>query len=220
MSNLQKQLLAAVNAEIAGQGKLSGVSGCARSVVLASVDNADLQLCITAGPEAAEDIVLDMMSLQPERTVLQAPVLDDHNPDKKAAWIALLSRIQDGLPKGTILLAPVAALIEPLPQPAAIAGSNLALVPGMEVKLGELFEKLTEAGFTREDQVNAAGQFARRGGIIDIYPPTRNSPVRLELFGDDIESVRVFDPETQRSYDALPDGLAFPLSPVEDDDAD
>ncbi|MDC1142829.1 transcription-repair coupling factor [Planctomycetota bacterium] len=218
MKDLRQQLIQAVKAQAKASSRISGVTGSARSVLLAAIDSKSaLHLCITPGPEAAEDIALDLHSLQPDRTVLQAPVLDDHNPDKKAAWVALLSRLHEGLPKGTIVLAPAASLIEPVPPPETIAGSNMALVPGMQVDLGELFEKLLAAGYSREDQVDAAGQFARRGGVIDIFPPTRSNPVRMELFGDDIESIRAFDLESQRSFDSLPQGVAFPLTPVEDD---
>ncbi|MHC4840230.1 MAG: transcription-repair coupling factor [Planctomycetota bacterium] len=218
MSKLRQQLIAATREHLKAGSRISGVSGCVRSVLLATLaEDKTFHLCLTAGPESAEDIALDLHSLQPSRTVLQAPVLDDNNPDKKAAWVALLSRLHEGLPKGSIVLAPVASLIEPVPPPEIIAGTNIALVPGMEVDLGELFERLIAAGYAREDQVDAAGQFARRGGIVDIYPPTRTSPVRLELFGDDIESVRAFDLESQRSFDSLPQGVAFPLTPVEEE---
>jgi transcription-repair coupling factor (superfamily II helicase) len=141
-------------------------------------------------------------------------VMDDNNPDKQAAWISLLSQLA-GLSGPAVLLAPAAALIEGLPAPEEIRGSNLSLAPGAKLKLDDLFNKLVDAGLQRVEQVDGPGQFARRGGIVDVYPPSLSNPVRLELFGDQIESVRAFDIDTQRSFESLDHGVAFPLVPIE-----
>jgi transcription-repair coupling factor (superfamily II helicase) len=69
--------------------------------------------------------------------------------------------------------------------------------------LGKLEEQLTALGYDREEQIEDAGQFAVRGGIIDIYPLTEELPVRIELWGDEVDSIRTFDVETQRSIENL-----------------
>ena len=210
-------------ADLVNGRDLRGLSGCLYSVVLTALRPGlpGLIVCITPGPEAAEEIALDLETIAPELTVLQAPVVDPNNPDRAATWVALLARLESlGKSPQALLLAPVASLLEPLPAPGEIAASNISLVPGADLKLEALFIRLTEAGLLRVEQVDEPGQFARRGGIIDIFPPSRSTPVRIEMFGDEIESVRAFDIDTQRSFESLDDGVAFPLVAVDGENRD
>lgn len=201
-------LLAGLRARL-DSAETGGLSGVALSLCVAALaDPSRHTLVVTPGPETAELIQLDLEALLPGVPALVAPLIDDNSPDKPAAWIALLAQLQAG-PR--IVLAPAGALLDALPAPAEVAASNLVLSPGMRLKLEPLFERLVQAGFTRVEQLDAPGQFARRGGVVDIFPPTRGNPVRLELFGDELESVRAFDVETQRSFESLPSGAAFPL---------
>src|SRR5919206_2379933 len=68
----------------------------------------------------------------------------------------------------------------------------------------ELVDKLIAAGYVREDPVAAVGEFSMRGGILDVWPPDRDAPARIEFFGDTVDSIREFDPETQLSTTQLP----------------
>lgn len=78
--------------------------------------------------------------------------------------------------------------------------------------LSELEEKLAKLGYDREVQIEGPGQFAVRGGIIDIYPLTEESPVRIELWGDEVDSIRSFDVETQRSIENLKEIFIYPAA--------
>ena len=86
------------------------------------------------------------------------------------------------------------------------------------VRVGEemtpeiLIEALDDCGYRTEDPVGRAGEKARRGGIVDLFPPDRGTPVRLEFFGDQIETLRGFDPDTQRSQESLSEIEVVPLS--------
>ena len=80
------------------------------------------------------------------------------------------------------------------------------------VDLTELEKKLTETGYQRESQIEGPGQFAVRGGIMDIFPLTEELPVRIELWGDEIDSIRSFDPESQRSVENLDEVMVYPAS--------
>ena len=213
MADARKELINTALKEVGGKETVRGLSGCGFSlcVAAAAIQSDRLLVCITPGPETAEDIALDLESLAPELSCLVAPVLDDNNPEKPAAWVGILAK----LPHTNVLLAPAAALIEELPDPEEIAISNLVLKPGMKLSLDPLFKQMVDAGLRREDQVDGPGQFARRGGIVDIFPSSLANPLRLELFGDEIESVRSFDIESQRSFESLPEGTAFPLVPLE-----
>ena len=84
------------------------------------------------------------------------------------------------------------------------------LAPEKEVNLDQLKSKLVELGYCKEYQVDSRGQFAVRGGIIDIFPLTEENPVRIELWGDEIDAIRSFDVETQKSIEALDEIYIYP----------
>src|SRR5690606_2762464 len=134
--------------------------------VAALADPSRLLLVVTPGPESAELIQLDLEAVLPGVPVLIAPLIDDNSPDKPAAWVSLLARLAAG---ARVLLAPAATLLEALPPPAEVRESNLTLVPGTSLKLEPLFERLVAAGLSRVEQVDSQGQFARRGGIVDVF---------------------------------------------------
>jgi transcription-repair coupling factor (superfamily II helicase) len=97
-----------------------------------------------------------------------------------------------------IVVASAVALAEAVPD-ASLRPEGFVLHRGEEVDLGDVSELLVEAGYQRVDQVDERGQFALRGGILDVFPATEERAARLELFGDEIESIRWFSTFTQRS---------------------
>ena len=214
MASAREQLIEAASRFAGNKPSIGGLTGCAFSLGVAALARKGLLLCITPGPETAEDISLDLEAMTPGMTCLTAPVMDDNNPDKQSTWVSLLSQVTHASGP-TVLLAPAAALIEGLPAPDEIKTANLTLKPGAKLKLEPLFQQLIDAGMERVEQVDSPGLFARRGGIVDIFPPTLANPIRIELFGDVIESVRSFEVQTQRSFEGLDGGIAFPLVPVE-----
>jgi len=92
-------------------------------------------------------------------------------------------------------------LFSRLPRPEECASRVVRLAEGDELEMRELLERMVENGFMRTDLVGEAGEFAFRGGILDLFPPNTAKPVRVELFGDTIDSLKWFDVETQRSED-------------------
>ncbi|MGA2265279.1 MAG: hypothetical protein ABSH10_02480 [Phycisphaerae bacterium] len=103
----------------------------------------------------------------------------------------------------TVIVAPVMALMQPVPSAAAMAASRKPLRRGGIQDVEELVAWLVDAGFDRVEQVEQQGDFARRGGIVDIFPSGATQAVRVEFFGDQIESIRRVDLDTQRSTDAI-----------------
>ncbi len=99
----------------------------------------------------------------------------------------------------TIFVAPIQALVQPVPTTAALTSNAIEFRVGKEVELDSIARWLVDRGFERLDQVEQAGDFAIRGGIIDIFHSTDIDPLRVELFGDEIESIRRFEVGTQRS---------------------
>jgi transcription-repair coupling factor (superfamily II helicase) len=111
-----------------------------------------------------------------------------------------------------VLLVPARALFSRLPKADEFAGRVVRLVENDDVDLRMLLERLIENGFVRTDLVGEAGELAFRGGILDLFPPNTSKPVRVELFGDTIESLRWFDVETQRSEDASGPVTVLPMT--------
>ena len=98
-----------------------------------------------------------------------------------------------------VMVATPEALEQPAPAPESLARSRLELRAAQELAPEKLVERLSEAGYEECDPVEAPGQFARRGGIVDVYPRDAVRPVRVEFFGETVESLRRFSVETQLS---------------------
>jgi transcription-repair coupling factor (superfamily II helicase) len=120
------------------------------------------------------------------------------DPEIAAERLALLNRVQRE--KGPhLVVATRAALDQPAPNPAALNAAVLVLRRGKTAPLERTIEDLVAAGYERAAQVTTRGQFAVRGGIVDLFSWQAPRPIRLEYFGDDIESLREFDVDTQTS---------------------
>lgn len=102
-----------------------------------------------------------------------------------------------------VLLVPAPVMLSRVVPPQVLAGRITQVAVGDELQLDALSRRLAAAGYQRVDQVEAQGQFALRGGIVDLFAPTGSLPVRLEFFGDLLESIRLFDPGTQRSLEQV-----------------
>ncbi len=120
-------------------------------------------------------------------------------------------RALDVLEAGGLVCASVAALAEGLPPPAA-RPAPIELRVGDEPGVDGLAEALALAGYERVDRVDERGQFAVRGGIVDVFPSTGREPLRVELFGDEIEQVRAFSPFTQRALHAADQTVVYPAA--------
>jgi transcription-repair coupling factor (superfamily II helicase) len=133
------------------------------------------------------------------------------NPAVVSERIATLVRLMEPAQGKRIVLTTVNAAIQRVPAKAVFEGASLSLRAGGSVRPEKLTAYLEQHGYGRADTVMEPGEFAMRGGIIDIFPSGESEPVRLDLFGDTIESIRRFDPATQRSTEKA-DG--FSLRPV------
>jgi transcription-repair coupling factor (superfamily II helicase) len=111
-----------------------------------------------------------------------------------------------------LLIAPIEAACLRLFAPDYYAGLALQLKRGEEYLPESLLEHLLSVGYTKVDVVEMPGQVTIRGGIMDVYSPEADRPVRIDFFGDEIESIRKFDPETQRSSTTLESALLLPLT--------
>ena len=158
----------------------------------------------------------------PDVTVLTFPAWDGvpydrvaPNADTIARRIATLSELTHretaGNKSSLIVLTTVNAVVQRVPPRAFIAASSMRLAAGNAVSMQELVECLEVSGYGRAGTVTDPGQYAVRGGILDLYPPGAQ-PVRLDFFGDTLESIRAFDPETQRTAARLDSVELLPMS--------
>jgi len=131
-----------------------------------------------------------------------------------AQRMTALARLAQGLdPKTPVLLMTAApALMQRVPPLAAVKGAAYSAKVGHVVELADLERYFAVNGYVRASTVSEHGEFAIRGGVIDVFPPSAEEPVRLDLFGDTLESIRAFDPETQRSTKQLKDVNLLPVS--------
>ncbi len=119
------------------------------------------------------------------------------DPEIAAERLALLAEIERGRAK--IIVTTRAAIVQPAPAPGSLKAGSLDIHRQQRIEMELLLTRLAEAGYERLPQVAVRGQFAVRGGIVDIFPWQAPLPLRLEFFGDEIESIREFDLDTQTS---------------------
>src|SRR5258708_2286180 len=122
---------------------------------------------------------------------------------------ATLFRVADG--QISLLIAPLPAALWRYQDPAAYLYLTRTLAKDTDIPHDELLTHLGSVGYTRTEMVELPGQFAVRGGIIDVFSPEAARPVRIELLGDTVESVREFDPRTQRSIAPVQRATLLPL---------
>jgi transcription-repair coupling factor (superfamily II helicase) len=151
-----------------------------------------------------------------ERAVLPFPSHEIDPYRGMAPHFGVLSaraRALYGLSAGTarIVVASAAALAPRVSAPERLLNASIDLKPGLDIAPSDLGELLIDAGFARQDPADERGEFAVRGGILDVYPASGSAPVRLEFVGDTIETLRTYDPASQRSIAAIDQLTVVPL---------
>ncbi len=129
---------------------------------------------------------------------------------QRVMTLARLSRIV-GREHPAVLLTTVNAILQRAPERAGVGKQSLSLAPGNVAPMANVIQWLELNGFNRAATVREAGDYAVRGGIVDLFAPGMDAPVRLDFFGDTLESIRSFDPETQRTTNEM---RALDLVPV------
>jgi len=194
--------------------RLSGVWGSSAPLVAAALGrlrNSPV-LFVTAHLDDADNVAddLEVMTGQPA-VLLPAWELDlagDHLNDEVAGERL---RVCDELSRSSrphgerppFVVASIMALMQPLPSVEAMGRQRLRLATNQQIEPDALVGRLVDGGFEAVDAVDQQGQFARRGGILDVFPHGLSQPLRIEFFGDRIESIRHFDLDTQRSVERL-----------------
>ena len=136
---------------------------------------------------------------------------------RRIAALAKLAARQTGA--GRLVLTTVAAALQRLPEAEGVAAMRFPIAVGNPLDLAALTGFLAKAGYARTGTVTDPGEFALRGGLLDLYPAGADLPLRIDLFGEDVESIRTFDPGTQRSAEAITAADVMPMSEVILDEA-
>jgi len=208
-----------------GRRLVSGLTSTARSlyiplmaraarqpVIVLVADNKTaeaLEPSLRAGCELTGAVDPSRVVRLPAHDVLPFENLSPH-PDVQEQRAAALFKLATGAV--SILIAPIEAAALRLFERDYYASLAVSIKRGEEIDVEVLTAHLASVGYTHMDLVEMPGQFTRRGGILDVYSPESDRPVRIEFFGDEIDTIRKFDPETQRSQSGLDETQLLPLT--------
>ncbi len=165
-------------------------------------------LVIVSTDQRAKDLAQDLGFFLPDREIQTL-----YGEDGFFTWseaenrdiIVNRTRVLQALSRGVplVVVAPVSCAIKKLPPHSEYEEKNLTFRVGEEMTFSDIASALTDIGYERYALVEGPGQFSVRGGLVDVFPPDMDDPVRIEFFGDEVDSVRTFDSETQRSLENL-----------------
>ncbi len=198
------------------------VAGLQESGVAAGADAARPLLVVTATTREADDFAAALASFLPAGKVATFPSWEtlpherlSPRSDTVGRRLAVLRRLAHPDPDDSaygplsVVVAPVRALLQPIATGLADL-APVSLRVGQEMPLEAVVDALAAAAYTRTDLVERRGEFAVRGGLLDVFPPTEQHPVRVEFWGDTVEEIRWFKVADQRSLEVAEHGLWAP----------
>ena len=184
---------------------LPGASAALAVAALARTSPARLALAVTPGPADLERVYGDLCALGRESgaTPETFPPCAPDDTDAAGARLRVVRLLRGGdaikADGAVAIVTSLHALLQPAPDPAAVEAASVHLRVGEQYDFDDLIERLCAASYERAIDVDAPGRLAVRGGLLDIWPPAAPAPWRAEFFGTELESLRTFDPATQRS---------------------
>ncbi|VXC01599.1 transcription-repair coupling factor [Pseudomonas sp. 8AS] len=193
-----------------GKQHWGNLPGAALSLAIAEAASAAKRftLLLTADSQSAERLQEELAFFAPELPVLHFPDwetlpydLFSPHQDIISQRIAALYRLPQL--KHGVLVVPISTALHRLAPTRFLLGSGLVLDVGQKLDVDEMRARLEAAGYRCVDTVYEHGEFAVRGALIDLFPMGSETPFRIDLFDDEIETLRTFDPETQRSVDKV-----------------
>ena len=186
-----------------------------------------LQLHIARDDRRLEQLEAALTFFAPDVKTILFPAWDtvpydrtSPNSEIVARRITALGRLVIGTRKEpTIVLTTVNAILQRLPPRSFVRAAFKPIAPGQRVDMADLVRRLEAYGFQRASTVMEPGEYAQRGGLLDMFPPGRINPIRLDFFGDNLESIKAFDAQTQRSMKPVQKFALMPVSEVAFGDA-
>jgi transcription-repair coupling factor (superfamily II helicase) len=215
-----------------GRIRVSGLSPTAKALLLVLWQRATAKplILVVTDNRAAEDLVPVLQAFHeltggnepnsivslPTRDVLPFQNLSPH-PEIQEERAVALWKIATGAV--SVVVAPIAATALKLRSAEYYADLARSVRRAETIDVDSLLSHLNTVGYLSSDVVEMPGEYALRGGILDVYPPEADRPLRIEFFGDEVESIRKFDPASQRSQNPVEEALLLPLTetPVSDE---
>ena len=211
-----------IEKELSRDRGLLQVSGCVRSqkthLICALSGGSARRVIVCASESRAREMYEEYRFLAGDAFLYPAKDFLFYQADLRSRELMQerMSVIQAVLEREEItVIASFDAFMDALPAPEEVRGQVIAIESGASVDFSGIQDRLARAGYDREAQVEGPGQFAVRGGILDIYPITGELPVRVELWDDEVDSIRTFDVESQRSIENLEQVRIYPCEDVE-----
>jgi len=188
-------------------GTIDGAWGSACALTLATLAKQATGTLLVVAPtiHQVDELAVDLAAFTGSAPLI-FPAWEMWPPGEPASDPVFGSRLRvlsDLRNQPSILLTSFPAVMQPIPSQNQRSQSTRRLAVGEELDLDAFLEWLVAAGFERTSAIESPGEFSKHGGIIDLFPPAAIDPVRIELFGDEIDSIRKFDAETQRKIDSL-----------------
>ena len=194
--------------EVADGAEALALAEIARARFKAGVDAPALAVFVARDGQRQQAVEVALSFFAPEVEVLSLPAWDCQPYDRAspnapvvARRMTTLSRLvrSRGGDRPRVVVTSINAVLQRLPPVSGVSVESLSVAPGNAVDIADLSRWLEINGFTRAGTVRDVGEYAVRGGIVDLYPPGPMGAIRLDLFGDVLETIKGFDPETQRS---------------------
>ena len=178
------------------------------------------RILVTFTPEKARSFYEELRFLEDRVWLYPAKDLLFYQADLKGRYLVeqrmeVIRALLEGGGQPLTVVTTVQALLDGIPKLEALQEDLLLLENGQSLSLTDLEETLAGMGYSRETQVETPGHFAVRGGILDVYPFTEEVPARIEFWGDEIDSIRTFDVESQRSIENLQELVIYPVMEAE-----
>lgn len=203
---------------------VAGLAGSSLSCVVAAVHRRrTVPTCVIVDTtEAAELLADDLASLLGPDQAQIFPAWEVRPYDHLSPAIEVIGQrivVMDALLRGgkPLIIASVRALLQKTVTPDWLTATSLRLSTGATIHLEDLIKTCYRLGFERVNLVQAPGQYSVRGGIVDVFPHSLPKPCRVEFFGDEIESMRLFDGHTQRSTETIDTLTLLPTREILDD---
>lgn len=206
------------------QAVVYGIAGSQKAALVAAAyqDKPRFTVIITSTPDASYQLQNDLRLFLPDTDILELPSMDVASVNAAAKSIELAAKRMEVLGhiirgENMIVLAAAESAVQKGLSKQEFERASIGVRLGMRIEREEMLTQLVQLGYSHTDQVENIGQFSSRGGIVDIYPINSQSPVRLEFFDDEIDSLRLFDAVSQRSINNITSVDILPLLPQQEE---
>ncbi|MXQ49394.1 transcription-repair coupling factor [Streptococcus pneumoniae] len=205
-----------------GRQLVMGLSASSKALAIATAFqyHQGKMVIVTSTQNEAEQLISDLSALLDEKYIysffaddVAAAEFIFSSLDRTLSRLESLNFLQNETSTGILVTSIIGTKIL-LPNPKAYHRAQIKLSIGVDKEIDNLVKNLSQMGYERVNQVLSPGEYSRRGDILDIYEVTENYPFRIEFFGDEIDGIRTFDSESQKSLDSLEDITISPATDI------